>query len=106
MTATQIGKTAAQSVQDCRQGAEQADDPARGDGARADVKNIRAANVVRAHLADRHGAGRNHARCVFPEKLDRRDQNQISKHATRAHDRRDPRPNDVADSEQCRRDLR
>ncbi len=86
--------------------ADQADDPARGDRAGPDVEHIGAADIVRAHLADRRGSGRHDPGGEAAEELDRRDQHQVGQHPAGGHGRGDPRADDVADAEELRRDLR
>ena len=88
-----------------RQRSEQADDAAGRDRARADVKNVGAPYLRRAHCANRNRPRRQHRRHSRSEKLDRGNQNKIREHAAGAHDRSDARPDDVADPEQRRRDL-
>jgi hypothetical protein len=85
---------------DCGDRSEQADDSAGSNCSRADVKNICLANIVGSHLADRNGSGCKRSRDVVTEKFDRWNQHEIREHAACAHDRGDPRPDDIADTEQ------
>ncbi len=103
--AAEIGEAPLEAVPDRGQRAEQADDAASGHRAGADVEHVGAADVVGAHLRDRHGAGRDHAGRDAAEVLDRRDQHQVGEHAAGAHDRGDARADDVADAEQRGIDL-
>ena len=98
----QIGEAALQPVPDDRQRANETDDAAGRNRARADVKNVGAANVARAHFTDRHRAGCDDVRRVFAKKFDRWNQNEIREHTARTHDRCNARPNDVTDAEQRR----
>src|SRR5438128_5806046 len=88
------------------QRSKQADDAARRDRTRAYVQNVSTANLRRAHLADRNGSGRKDGGHSRSEKLDRRNQNQISEHAAGAHNRSDAWPDDVTDTQKRRRYFR
>src|SRR3954465_9617831 len=105
MILAEIRQTAAETMPDGRQRSQKADDTSGGYRPGADVKNVSAANVSRAHGADRHCSRGNRIRSVFAEELDRRDQDQISQDAAGAHDRRDARPDNVSDAEQGGRNL-
>ena len=98
--AHQIRQSASQSMPDCGDRSEQADDSTGSNCSRADVKNICLANIVGSHLADRNGSGCKRPRDVVTEKFDRWNQHEIREHAACAHDRGDPRPDDIADTEQ------
>ena len=95
-----------EAVPDGRERAEQADDAAGGDGARADVEDVGRADAVRVHVRDGDLAGRKRALEVLAEELDHRDQDQVGEDAAPAHEGRDPRADDVADPEELRGDLR
>ena len=90
---------------DCRQRAEQADDPSRRHRARADVEHIGAADLVRTHLGDWNCPRLEHTGNVIAEELDQRNQHQVRQHAAGRGDGRNARADDVADAEQLGRDL-
>ena len=83
-----------------RQRSKEADDSTRRNRARADVQDVSAANLRRTHLADRNSPRCERACHSRSEELYRRNQNQIGKHATGAHDRSDARPDDVTNAQQ------
>ena len=61
----------------------EADDAARRHRAGADVEHVGAADLVGAHVADRHRARRQRPGQAFAEELDQRDQHQVRQHAAR-----------------------
>src|SRR5687768_5605491 len=91
MASAEIAQAALDPMPDRRERAEQTDNAAGRDRAGTDIQNVGAADIVRAHLADRHGAGWHDASNFFAEEFDRWNQYQVSKHAARAHDRSDAR---------------
>src|ERR1022692_2330976 len=88
------------------EGAEKADDPSGGHGARAHVEDVGRPDVVRLHVGNGYPARRERALEVLPEELDHRDQDQVGQDAAPAHESRDPGPDDVADAEELGGDLR
>src|SRR6266705_6200508 len=100
MLPDQIRQPASQSMPDWGNRSKQADDSTSSNCSRADVKNIRLANIVESHLADRNGSRCNGSRDVVTEKFDRWNQDEVREHAACAHDRGDPWPDDIADTEQ------
>src|SRR6266516_5896117 len=85
---------------DCRSRAKQADDSTSSHCSGADVKDIRLANIVGSHLADRNGSGCNRPSYVVTEKVDRWNQDEVREHAACAHNRGDRWPDNITDTEQ------
>ena len=83
----------------------EAHDPARGDGSRPDVEDIGTADLRGAHVADRNRSGGQYSGNALSEELDQGNEKEVGQDPARAHHGSDPRPDDVADAEELRRDL-
>ncbi len=98
-------QAAAQAVPDRRQRARQRDQAAGRHRAGADIQDVRGADVVARHVADRdRGRRQRHGR-QLAEELDHRDQQERGQHAAGRHRVGDARADDVADAHQLGRDF-
>jgi hypothetical protein len=90
-----------------RQRPENADEAAGGDGTGTDIEDVSVSDVARAHVADQRCAlGSKRRPQRLAEEAYHRNEHQIREHSAGAHDARDARADDVADTEQLRRNLR
>src|SRR5690606_9244798 len=87
--------------------ADQRDQSSRRDGARADVADVAAPDLRRAHLADRERRLRvERRREALAPVGDDRDDHEPGEQRAAHHDRADAWAEDVADAEQCAAHLR
>ncbi len=100
--AAQIGESAFQTVPDRRQTSRQRNHSAHRHRARADIQNIRAANLSGRHFARSCSSipARAARSDTVAEKFDHRNQNEIRQNAAAHHNSGDIRSDDVADTEQ------
>ena len=95
----QVRQSPFQTVPDGGQRTNKADDSTRGHRAGADVKDVGVADLIWRHVLDQAGRLRRE-RCaeLFAEELDQWDEHQVGKHSAAAHDRSDPRSDDVTNA--------
>ena len=87
------------AVQNNRERANEADDTAGRDRTGADIENVSAADLARAHVSDRLAARRQGRLQAFAKEFDQRAQHERIEDAARHHNGSDTRADNVADAE-------
>ena len=101
-----VAQSALQALPNRRQRLEETENSARRDRAGTNVKDVGATNLVRPHLQDRYRAWCQRTGNVIAEKFDQRNQQQVTQHSARTHDRRNARTDDVTNPDELGRNLR
>ena len=92
-------------MQDDGKRAKQADDSARRYRTRANVENVRGADLARTHLSNKFSARGQSCWQSFAKEFNQRDEHQCAEHSSRHHDGGGARTNDIADAKQFRGNL-